>query len=425
MVPFKLFAPLFAMALAVVGNASPLASPEANALSGIAVPNNANCSFFPNLTLFRNAATVDSRIQLKRQCAQTYTVVSGHTCGAIESKTGVSDATLHQLNPGINNLHIGQVLCLSGVGCSQTYTVVSGDTGQFEKSGATHSSGAGRSNAGETLMNVLQAIPVPDTAATVTTIMEPRVAAARTYLLPPESEERDALLEYCRIIRNFLRPTSTFIVPSSFPQFKLFVSLISQSYDFLTILFIPVRRVSAGPLFESQIHGGCIDTPHRTPPASQLRPPFLTLLTVPAARSHKFIQDRCLRLVFAGPTSQIHGGCNRALHTARNPLPSFDAWAPLPAPACVPSALVLQSPLGGSSHISLHPSRAGLMPTRSSPENTLPSALSHGAFQSGAARWRAACIWGDAGEAIGSMVPSGNRARTRGEVSSFSQGADE
>ncbi|KAJ7890935.1 hypothetical protein B0H14DRAFT_3700583, partial [Mycena olivaceomarginata] len=71
----------------------------------------------------------------KRQCARQYTVVSGDTCGAIESKTGVSDATLHQLNPGINsgctNLQIGQVLCLSGTGsggCSQTYAVVSGDT---------------------------------------------------------------------------------------------------------------------------------------------------------------------------------------------------------------------------------------------------------------------------------------------------------
>ncbi|KAJ7648347.1 hypothetical protein DFH06DRAFT_997340, partial [Mycena polygramma] len=67
-------------------------------------------------------------------CAQTYTVVSGDTCAAIEKKTGVSDAQLHQLNPSINsgctNLQIGQALCVSGGGggCSQTYTVVSGDT---------------------------------------------------------------------------------------------------------------------------------------------------------------------------------------------------------------------------------------------------------------------------------------------------------
>ncbi|KAJ6536899.1 hypothetical protein B0H19DRAFT_962421, partial [Mycena capillaripes] len=65
-------------------------------------------------------------------CAQTYTVVSGDTCSAIESSTGVSDAQLHQLNPGINNgctnLEIGETLCVSGGDCSQTYTVVSGDT---------------------------------------------------------------------------------------------------------------------------------------------------------------------------------------------------------------------------------------------------------------------------------------------------------
>ncbi|KAJ7347235.1 glycoside hydrolase superfamily [Mycena albidolilacea] len=64
-------------------------------------------------------------------CTQTYTVVSGDTCSAIESAKGVSDAQLHALNPSINsgctNLEIGQILCLSG-GCTQTYTVVSGDT---------------------------------------------------------------------------------------------------------------------------------------------------------------------------------------------------------------------------------------------------------------------------------------------------------
>ncbi|KAF8214284.1 glycoside hydrolase superfamily [Mycena galopus ATCC 62051] len=67
-------------------------------------------------------------------CAQTYTVVSGDTCSAIEANTGVSDAQLHALNPAIDsgctNLSIGQTLCLSGggSGCTQTYTVVSGDT---------------------------------------------------------------------------------------------------------------------------------------------------------------------------------------------------------------------------------------------------------------------------------------------------------
>jgi chitinase len=36
-------------------------------------------------------------------CAQTYAVVSGDTCSVIESRTGVSDAQLHALNPGVNS----------------------------------------------------------------------------------------------------------------------------------------------------------------------------------------------------------------------------------------------------------------------------------------------------------------------------------
>jgi hypothetical protein len=124
-----------------VVNASPVASPEANTF-GIAVLENSN-RFFSNADSFQ-----------KRACAQPYTVVAGDTCAVIESKTGVSDALLHSLNPAINSgctsmlpfhismsvalkcflpldLQIGQALCLSGgtsSGCSQTYTVVSGDT---------------------------------------------------------------------------------------------------------------------------------------------------------------------------------------------------------------------------------------------------------------------------------------------------------
>ncbi|KAJ6450361.1 hypothetical protein C8R45DRAFT_849030, partial [Mycena sanguinolenta] len=74
----------------------------------------------------------------RQSCTRSYTVVSGDTCGAIESRTGVSDSQLHALNPSINsgctNLQIGQVLCLSSgggsppSGCTTTYTVVSGDT---------------------------------------------------------------------------------------------------------------------------------------------------------------------------------------------------------------------------------------------------------------------------------------------------------
>ncbi|KAJ7627354.1 glycoside hydrolase superfamily [Roridomyces roridus] len=65
-------------------------------------------------------------------CTETYTVVSGDSCSSIESKEGVSDAQLHTLNPTINsactNLSVGQTLCLAQSSCSQMYTVVSGDT---------------------------------------------------------------------------------------------------------------------------------------------------------------------------------------------------------------------------------------------------------------------------------------------------------
>ncbi|KAJ6458185.1 hypothetical protein C8R45DRAFT_1183617 [Mycena sanguinolenta] len=71
-------------------------------------------------------------IEARQSCVQSYTVVSGDTCPAIESKTGVSDSQLHALNPSINsgctNLQTGEVLCLSANGCRTTYNVVSGDT---------------------------------------------------------------------------------------------------------------------------------------------------------------------------------------------------------------------------------------------------------------------------------------------------------
>ncbi|KAJ7142462.1 hypothetical protein C8R44DRAFT_577232, partial [Mycena epipterygia] len=69
----------------------------------------------------------------RQGCTQTYTVVNGDTCSAIESRTGVSDSQLHAQNPSINNGCT--MLCLGGGGgyppsggCSQTYTVVGGDT---------------------------------------------------------------------------------------------------------------------------------------------------------------------------------------------------------------------------------------------------------------------------------------------------------
>ncbi|KAF7304030.1 hypothetical protein MIND_00634300 [Mycena indigotica] len=81
-------------------------------------------------------------------CQQTYTVVSGDSCGAIESKTGVSDVSLHTLNPWINsacsNIQIGQALCVKNTNvvpvgppanlnpgswsnCTTYYNVQSGD----------------------------------------------------------------------------------------------------------------------------------------------------------------------------------------------------------------------------------------------------------------------------------------------------------
>lgn len=90
MVFSQVFAPLFAIVFATSANASPTASPEANASSEIAVLNNPS-------RLFSNPDALQ-----KRDCTQTYTVVSGDTCSAIESRTGVSDAQLHALNPAIN-----------------------------------------------------------------------------------------------------------------------------------------------------------------------------------------------------------------------------------------------------------------------------------------------------------------------------------
>ncbi|KAF7305677.1 hypothetical protein HMN09_00821400 [Mycena chlorophos] len=86
--------------------------------------------------LVASIAVSASPLEARQSCTKSYTVVSGDTCAAIEAKEGVSDATLHALNPSINsgctNLQIGQVLCLStsgtSSGCGNTYTVVSGDT---------------------------------------------------------------------------------------------------------------------------------------------------------------------------------------------------------------------------------------------------------------------------------------------------------
>ncbi|KAF7305678.1 hypothetical protein HMN09_00821500 [Mycena chlorophos] len=88
--------------------------------------------------LFATVAVLASPFEVRQSesCTKAYTVVSGDTCFAIEAKENVSDATLHALNPGINsectNLQIGEVLCIStnstSLSCGTTYTVVGGDT---------------------------------------------------------------------------------------------------------------------------------------------------------------------------------------------------------------------------------------------------------------------------------------------------------
>ncbi|KAJ7646127.1 hypothetical protein B0H17DRAFT_1272603 [Mycena rosella] len=91
------------------------------------------------VTALAVSASPAAPLKVRQGCTQSYTVVSGDTCAVIESRTGVSISQLHALNPSINsgctNLQIGEVLCLSsgggsppGSGCTATYTVVSGDT---------------------------------------------------------------------------------------------------------------------------------------------------------------------------------------------------------------------------------------------------------------------------------------------------------
>ncbi|KAJ7058345.1 hypothetical protein C8F01DRAFT_1059773, partial [Mycena amicta] len=90
--------------------------------------------------LLASIAVSASPLEPRQSCSSTYTVVSGDTCFLIEGSTGISDSQLHSLNPSINsgctNLQIGQVLCLSSGtstsppsgDCGNTYDVVSGDT---------------------------------------------------------------------------------------------------------------------------------------------------------------------------------------------------------------------------------------------------------------------------------------------------------
>ncbi|KAF8214912.1 hypothetical protein K438DRAFT_1659741 [Mycena galopus ATCC 62051] len=76
-------------------------------------------------------------------CGKTYTVVSGDVCSLVESKNGISDATLHALNPWIDancDLQVGQSICVgapaapptniapgSWTNCTSYYQVVAND----------------------------------------------------------------------------------------------------------------------------------------------------------------------------------------------------------------------------------------------------------------------------------------------------------
>ncbi|KAJ6497372.1 hypothetical protein C8R45DRAFT_926098 [Mycena sanguinolenta] len=65
---------------------------------------------FSTLLVTALAVSASPAREARQPCAQTYTVVVGDTCAAIESRTGISDAQFH--------LEIGQRLCLSGGGSS-------------------------------------------------------------------------------------------------------------------------------------------------------------------------------------------------------------------------------------------------------------------------------------------------------------------
>ncbi|KAJ7864947.1 hypothetical protein B0H14DRAFT_3862329 [Mycena olivaceomarginata] len=56
-------------------------------------------------------------------CGKTYTVVSGDSCSLVESKNGISDATLHALNPWIDancDIQVGQSICVGAPAAAPT-----------------------------------------------------------------------------------------------------------------------------------------------------------------------------------------------------------------------------------------------------------------------------------------------------------------
>jgi LysM repeat protein len=56
-------------------------------------------------------------------CGKTYTVVSDDSCSLVESKNGISDATLHALNPWIDancDIQVGQSICVGAPAAAPT-----------------------------------------------------------------------------------------------------------------------------------------------------------------------------------------------------------------------------------------------------------------------------------------------------------------
>ncbi|KAJ6591335.1 hypothetical protein B0H10DRAFT_2233374 [Mycena sp. CBHHK59/15] len=118
-------------------------NPEINSGCTNMIPGEAYCVQTSNSTIPSNVApgTITSG------CTEFYTVVSGDSCGKIETQFGVAGSLLHAMNPEINsgctNIIPGEAYCVQTSnttvplnvapgtitsGCTQYYTVVSGDS---------------------------------------------------------------------------------------------------------------------------------------------------------------------------------------------------------------------------------------------------------------------------------------------------------
>ncbi|KAG2030768.1 hypothetical protein BDR03DRAFT_160242 [Suillus americanus] len=97
-----------------------------------------HASFFTaRLVVLAAIASVVSGQGLPAGCDRNVTVQSGDTCDAISARDNVSTYQLATVNsgiidPGCDNLFIGEVICLgiSGQDCNVTHVIQSGDTCQ-------------------------------------------------------------------------------------------------------------------------------------------------------------------------------------------------------------------------------------------------------------------------------------------------------